>query len=371
MNIAFLIQSLESGGAERQLALLAQGLFDNGHTVTVIILRGGGRYESELQNAGVIVQSLEKQGRWDLIGPIRRLAKILFGLEPDILHGYMPVANVLARLVGSITPCKRVVFGVRASNMGLDQYDFVARWSYRIERFLARWADLIITNSDAGAAIYRGLSSNSPVGVVPNGIDTERFCVMPTSDLNLRKDLGINQHDRVVGLVARLDPMKDIETFLNAIAILHRDEPNLQFLIVGDGPAAYKQHLLDLAASLGLTDRIVWRAYQSDMTAIYNLCDVTALSSAFGEGFPNTVAEAMACGVRCVVTDVGDAAAIVGETGLVVPPRQPEAMATAISELLEGSNTASLPDPRARILSEYYVDAMVNRTESALAALLP
>ena len=105
------------------------------------------------------------------------------------------------------------------------------------------------------------------------------------------------------------------------------------------------------------------------MPAVYSALDLLCLSS-ISEGFPNVVAEAMACGVRCVVTDVGDAAAIVGETGLVVPPGRPEEMAAAIQELLEGLNAPSLPDPRARILSEYKVDIMVERTEAAFESLL-
>lgn len=370
MKILFLISSLDVGGAERQLALLACGLRQHGHDVTVVTFYDRGALRDEISAHDVRVLCLDKTGRWDVVGFTWRLMQTVRRVHPDILHGYMPVANVFALLSGKTVAPVTIVFGVRTSNMNLDRYDTVTRWSYRIERYLARWANLIIANSNAGATIYRALRSKPSVGVIPNGVDTGRFCVMPSTVSNLRQELTINQNDRVVGLVARLDPMKDIKTFLNAAAILVRDKPNLQFLIVGDGPAVYKQQLFDHAASLGLTNRVAWRTHQNDMTAIYNLCDVTALSSAFGEGFPNVVAEAMACGVRCVVTDVGDAASIVGETGLVVPPRQPEAMAAAIHKLLDSAVTANLPDPRARVLAEYNVDAMVERTEAALETLL-
>jgi glycosyltransferase involved in cell wall biosynthesis len=131
----------------------------------------------------------------------------------------------------------------------------------------------------------------------------------------------------VVGIAARLDPMKGYEVFLRAAALACEAVPELRLVAAGDGPPAYAQALRSLAAELRLGERIVWLGQVANITAFYAAIDVATSSSLFGEGFSNAVAEAMACGVPCVVTDVGDAARVVGPAGTVVPANSPDALA--------------------------------------------
>ena len=205
--------------------------------------------------------------------------------------------------------------------------------------------------------------------VVPNGIDTNRFQPAPDLGRQVRADWGVSDREPLIGLVARFDPLKDHRTFLSAAAILAGKRPDLRFACVGDGPADYRTELHELGQSLGLDGRLIWAGERDDMPAVYNALDFLCLSS-FSEGFPNVVGEAMACGKPCVVTDVGDASAIVGNTGIVVPPRDPERLAQGCREMLDRLAVVNPPDTRQRILAEFGRDAMVSRMEHTLANVL-
>jgi glycosyltransferase involved in cell wall biosynthesis len=140
---------------------------------------------------------------------------------------------------------------------------------------------------------------------------------------------------------------------------------------VGDGPAADRPGLEGLARRLGLGDRIVWAGFRRDLSAVYGALDVATLTSSYGEGFPNVVAEAMACGVPCVATDVGDAAFILGDLGRIVPPRNPRALADAwIAALAQEPAPEMRSRRRRRIEENFNLDVMIDRTEQALLALL-
>ena len=152
------------------------------------------------------------------------------------------------------------------------------------------------------------------MAVIPNGIDTSRFREMPGSGARLRALWGVRDDQILIGLVGRLDYMKDHPTFLRAAAKLTHHNDSVRFVCVGGGPISYAAQLKDLSSELGLHDRIVWAGDQDDMPSVYSALDLL-VSSSSGEGFSNVIGEAMACGVPCVVTDVGDSALIVGETG--------------------------------------------------------
>jgi glycosyltransferase involved in cell wall biosynthesis len=162
--------------------------------------------------------------------------------------------------------------------------------------------------------------------------------------------------------------MKDHPTFLAAAHALAAKRGDVRFVCIGDGPPRYRESLKRRAAELGLTDRLIWAGHRSDMPAVYGAFDVLVSSSAFGEGFPNVVAEAMACGTPCVVTDVGDSAEVVGDLGRVVPPGDAPTLAEAVGAVLDGPPAD--PDRlHARVEREFSVTALVERTERALQAL--
>lgn len=372
-TILFLVRSLDRGGAERQLIVLAKGLASRGHAVSVAVFYGGGVYENELAEAGIRVINLGKTGRWNILLFLNRLMRLLRKERPTVLHSYLGVPNILAAALKPLLPGTRIVWGVRASNVDLSHYDWLLRLAYWLECRLARFADCIIANSHAGKhyAVANGFRENKTV-VIPNGIDTNYFRFDLVARQRVRSAWGVSENEILVGLVARLDPMKDHPTFLKAASRIAHERHNVRFVCVGDGPAAYAETLKQQAAALGLTNQLIWAGARDDMPAIYSALDIVSSSSSYGEGFSNTIAEAMACGTPCVVTDVGDSAWIVEGTGVVVLHSDPEALAQGILKMvtmLAEQRRALGGQTRSRIVAEFGLDNLVQTTERALGTL--
>ncbi|HJP13149.1 MAG TPA: glycosyltransferase, partial [Nitrospinota bacterium] len=207
---------------------------------------------------------------------------------------------------------------------------------------------------------------------IPNGIDTERFQPDRARGRAARAAWGIDPGARVVGLVGRLDPMKGHELFLRAAAQAAQKKSDLVFVCVGEGSGVFRESLLKLSRELALDGRVVWSSSRNDMNDVYNAFDVVCSASVFGEGFSNAVGEAMACGVPCVVTDVGDSALIVGDTGLVVPPGDPEALVEGLCTLIgviEEKGQELSTKARERIVGRFSRHRLVGTTYRVLSAL--
>jgi glycosyltransferase involved in cell wall biosynthesis len=315
----------------------------------------GGPLENELSAAGIPVHHLEKRGRWDLLHPFTRLVLMLRRVRPDILHGYLPPANILAAAAIWFARSPKLVFGLRASDMEHGRYDFLTRTTLKVEAALGRYADLVISNSAAGlrAGWARGMLAGRGL-VIPNGIDTERFRPDPRAS----ERTGAYR----IGMIARFDPMKDHDTFLRAAHLVAGRRNDVHFVLAGQGT----EQLAGKTRNLHL--EIVGALTRPE--ALIAELDILVMSSLFGEGFPNAVAEAMACGVPVVATDVGDASAIVGDVARLVPPGNPVALAQAMLNLIPISRDAAIRSAcRQRIETHFSVATLVERTESALVAL--
>jgi glycosyltransferase involved in cell wall biosynthesis len=199
--------------------------------------------------------------------------------------------------------------------------------------------------------------------VIPNGVDVEQFRPDAAARQRLRVELNLPADAIVVAMVARVDPMKDHDTFLAASGRAAMARADAYFMLIGkDTPALSRK-----AAEHGLTGRMKLLGLRTDVNRLLPGADLACLSSAFGEGFPTVLAEAMACGVPCVTTDVGDARAIVGETGLVVPPRNPVALAGAIRDLIDRASAGRAilgQAARARVEKNYALPGIVERYQS-------
>jgi glycosyltransferase involved in cell wall biosynthesis len=371
MRILFFIRSLDVGGSQRQLAMLAAGLARRGHGVTVALLYSG-HTEATLERAGVRIVRLNKRSRWDVAGPVVRLWRLFLAERADAIYSFLPTQTTLAALLLPPLSRTRLVFGVRSAAMELDKYDALSALSYRLETLLSRRADLVITNARAARAdaIARGLPADR-IAVIANGIDTETMRPDPLAGRALRATWRIAEDEFVIGMVARLDPMKDHANFITAAAAFLQRQPDARFICIGDGLPAYRRQLETLAQSRGLGRRILWVGEMSELRAVYNAFDIATLASAFGEGFPNAVGEAMACGVPVVATDVGDVGAVVGDCGEVVPPRQPDRLSEAWTRMRSrlARDAGLRADVRTRIVRDYDVNTMVERSERVLSAL--
>lgn len=375
MKILFLVQTLNHGGMERQLIQLTKGLQGQGHSPIVLHFHPNGPFEKNFTTAGVPVLGLNKQGRWDVFRFLWNLATTVRKENPDIVYSFLAVPNILTSCVKPLVPSSRIVWGIRASNMNLKYYDRLVGWSYWTERRLAKFPDLIISNSHAGYAHARSKGfPTSKMVVIPNGIDTSQFCPNPIAGIQIRSEWGIGDDEILVGTVGRFDPMKDHATFLRAASMFLREEnKSVRFVCVGDGAEERKNSLLEIARKLGLASHLRIAGPYQDMSAMYNAFDLFCLPSSFGEGFSNVLGEAMACGVPCVVTDVGDSRAIVGDTGLIVPPCDPRALCAAWVEMenlgIDGRRNLGAK-ARERILTHYDLGRLISRTSQALESVV-
>ena len=370
MKVLLCIRSLETGGGERQLVALANGLAARGHDMHVAVLRGGGPLEADLD--GPALHDLGQRSRAGLAAAARRLARLLRRLRPDVCHGYLGTANLLLTLLRPVHRAP-VAWGVRASAMDLTHYTRLHRLHFLLERLASRRAAAIIYNSEAGRAFAESKGFPADRGVVvPNGIDTERFRPQPEAGAALRREWGVPDDAPLVGLPARLDPMKDHDTFLRAAALLAREDPRARFACVGHGGATEIQRLQGLARTQGIAGKVLWPGRLDDMPAVYAAMDLCCLSSAFGEGFPNVLGEAMACGTPCAATDVGDSAVVLGDMGLTVPTGDHAALAEAMHTMLE--HAAADPDLprhlRRRVEERFGLGRMVDAAEALLAGLV-
>jgi glycosyltransferase involved in cell wall biosynthesis len=371
LRLAFLIRALSCGGAERQLVLLARGLAARGHAVSVSVFYSGGEFDRDLANCGIKVNLLQKRGRWDFLPFLLRTRKVLRAEAADVIHGYMGTSNLLVSLLKFTLKPAKIVWGVRASDLDGSDYDWLHRLNTRVETLLSRTADLIISNSEAGKRhVLRIGYPADRVTVVPNGIDLKEFEINPQARERIRSAWGLTENDIAVGRVGSLDPLKDYPGFLRAAALALEIEPRLKFICVGGGTDAQADAFRHYGVELGLSERVVWTGFVRDMPTIYNGLDLLVSSSKRGEGFPNVLGEARACGLRCVATDVGDVRTVIGPegSGLVVPHGDKEAMAEAIVQLARLKPNRE--ETRRRIAERYSIELLVERTLAELRALV-
>jgi glycosyltransferase involved in cell wall biosynthesis len=207
--------------------------------------------------------------------------------------------------------------------------------------------------------------------MIPNGIDTDRFRFSQPSRDAVRGEIGVDDKVLVVGIVARVDPMKGHETFLEAAAAMTYTYPDARFAIVGDGPNNVSAMLVDMAESLGLSQHVVWMGSRDDMPAVYSAMDIVVSASRY-EGFSNVLGEAMSCERACVATDVGDSARIIGDAGVVVAAESAPALVDAWLHLhsIGSSGRRELgARARSRIAEIASMDAMIERTAQVLRAV--
>lgn len=364
-RLTFLIRDLGYGGAQRQLVALATGLSREEFEISVLHFHPG-PLEENLRAAGIKTIRVQKYSRWDLIGFFIRLLRTARAEHPDILHSYLTESNVMSALLQPFLGGARIVWGLRDSQTDAGLWGLLGRLSYQFSRLLSHRADRIIANSDSGRTYY--MSQGYPakkISVIPNGIDVDRFAPDPAAGTRLREKWKITKDNFLFGHVGRLNAMKDHATLLRATAIVCQAHPEARLVCIGGGDDNYAMELQQLAAKLGITEKVLWLQPVRNMTEAYCAFDALVSSSSFGEGFSNVVAEAMSCGVPCGVTDVGDSASILSGTGFSVPPSQPDSLAAAMIRLLETDAATLLKiktQARERIVENYSLPLLVRRT---------
>jgi glycosyltransferase involved in cell wall biosynthesis len=333
----------------------------------VLVVEAGGTWVPELRAAGASVVEVTESGIVELPRRLPRLLRQLRSFQPDVLYGQLAYGNVLAVLCKPFLPRTKIVQGILGLRPERDPGAMLVRVLYRAESASSHFADAIVANSEA--AREHALARRFPyerIHVVYNGIDTEHFRHDPIARKEIRSEWSIRDDDLLIGRMGRMRPTKDYPTFLRAAAQAAARRRDMRFVAVGDGPD--RESIEAHASQLGLDDRLVCVGERTDVVAIMSALDIM-VSSSTSESFPNVIAEAMACGVPCVVTDVGDSATIVGSTGLVVPPESPGALADAMLELTERlshDERRLRANARARVESQFALDVMVSSFERVL-----
>ena len=366
IKVMHVITSLDVGGAETMLARLVVGDTAGSVSHSVVSLKPDGALRAYVEGAGIPVRDVAIGRRRGALAGLGRLAGIMRATRPTVVHSWLYHADLLATLALALSGRRRATrlfWGVRCSDMDMRRYARSTRYILKLLSHLSSKTDLVLCNSDAGRTVHARLGYRPPRWrVVPNGVDVDRFRPRPGERAAFRAELGLGDENFVVGMCARVDPMKDHNNFVKAAAMFAETAPEARFVLVGAGTDEPGSALHRTIAASGIAVRFVRLGQRQDIGRIYSALDVATLSSAFGEGFPNVLAEAMACGVPCVATDVGDSASIIGDTGLVVPPRDPESLSAAWDRLRRESSdhrAARGAAARRRVASRYALATMI------------
>ena len=369
LRIAFVITDLDRGGAEVMLWKLLSRIDRTRFAPTVVVLRGGAASMlEEFRGIGADCELLDWRPGGAPLRPLRQLMQSLRALKPHVVQGWMYHANIAATLAVALTRLRApVLWNIRQSLSDLEREKPLTRALIWAGGKLSRSAAAIVNNSEASAVQHEqqmGYRAATRV-IVPNGFDTDVFHPSSERKAALRAELRVSDDAVLVGLIGRYHVVKGHDVFLAAAALVARSHPATRFVMAGDGIDAANVELQRLIERSGLRDRVHLLGQRTDMAAVMSGLDINVSASA-GEGFPNVVGEAMSCGVPCVVTDVGDCAAIVGDTGVTVPAADPQKLAQAIAGLVAlgpGARAALGLRARQRAIERFSLDAVVRQYE--------
>jgi glycosyltransferase involved in cell wall biosynthesis len=299
---------------------------------------------------------------------VTRLATIIRKFRPDILQSWMYHADLLGLVAGRMTRVPSLIWNIRSSDLGLQDVHRSLRVVIKAHAALARFADTVVVNSASGLRYHESLGHHPRSWkLIQNGFDLERFVASPTRRAEGRARLGVAADTTVIGMVARLDPQKDHQTFINAAQILRRTHPAAVFVLAGTGLTPGNETLVEQLKRANVWQNTRLLGPVADTSSLFPSLDINTLSSAYGEGFPNALGEAMSCEVPCVATDVGDSALLLADTGRIVAPRSPDAVAAGWRDLIEMGSAqrhALGAAARARIQAQFSLDGIVSQYEA-------
>jgi glycosyltransferase involved in cell wall biosynthesis len=372
IRVMHLITGLARGGAETMLAKLLAHLDRGLVASSVVSMIAPGELAPAIDALGVPVVSLGMGRRVPDPRGFLRLIDVLRRERPHILQTWLYHADLLGTLAARLGGARRLVWSIRCAEMDLARYSLQSRLVRHVLPRLSRFPDAVLANSEAGRRFHEKLGYRPRRWeVVPNGFDTGLFRPDAMAPAWLRGALGVPKDAVLIGMPARFDPMKDHATFIAAAGRMARRHERTRFVLIGQGMHPGNAAIAALIAASGAGPRIHLLGERSDMPRILAGLDLMTLAS-FGEGFPNVVGEAMSCGVPCVATDVGDCAALIGDSGAIVPRCDPDALADAWSGLLSLDREALLGlglAGRARIARDYAMPAVARRYEAIYADL--
>lgn len=363
MNIVHIITGLTDGGAEAVLYRLCT--YDACNRHCVISLLDLGKYGPLLQKAEVEVHCLGmRQVRLSLCG-LLRLWQILRKQKPDVVQTWMYHADLIGGVMARLAGVRRIFWGIRNSTLESGRSKRSTIFVAHLNAWLSRRVPLrIVCCAQKAAEVHREMGYvGRKMVVIANGYDLIRFSPDHGSRVRFRRDWGVDERTPILGMVGRFDPDKDHENLIRALGLLKAQGQPFRCVLVGRDLTPDNDRLVSWLRANNVGNDVMLLGPRNDVASIMSALDVHVLSSA-GEAFPNVLAEAMACGTPCVTTDVGDAAVIVGKTGWVVPPREPQLFSEAIVSALSAREDmvawdVRSQDARERIKTNFSIETMV------------
>jgi glycosyltransferase involved in cell wall biosynthesis len=375
IKVCHIINDLDIAGAEIMLLRLLQEMDRERFEPCVISLSTLGEVADRIVQLEIPVRALQMRPSNPSLSSMFTLIQWIRARQPDIIQTWMYhsdlVGGIAARFAGKIP----VVWGIHNSNLDPKKSKRRTLW---IVRLLARLSYIvpahIVSCSQIASQLHKRLGyAPDMFTVIPNGFDLREFKPNEASRESVYQELNIPLHIPLVGVVARFDPQKDPKNFIRAAGQVHQRFPQAHFLMCGEHMNDENQELMKWIGESGYRSGFHLLGRRNDIPRLMAALDVLVSASAYGEAFPLVVGEAMACGVPCVVTDVGDSAEMVTGSGLVVPPRNYQALAEGICTLLslgEIEKKKLGADARARVENNYSIQAAAQRYEKLYSELL-
>lgn len=367
MKILFVVTGLSTGGAEMMLLRVLERL-DKRFSPFVISLTTLGEIGPRIQKYGIPVEQL---GMWPVLPSptaVFKLAWKIKALKPDIVHTWMYHADLLGGIAAKLAGVGAISWCIRNSNLDRPRAKFSTRVVFSLCARASRWIpDRILCCSEVAWQFHMasGYAADKTM-VVPNGFDLGYFKPDSFTRMQVRHELGVSADTPLVGMIGRFDPQKNHVGFFEAAGLLQHRVPKVCFVLAGKSIDKTNGNLMRVVEDAGLIQATHLLGLRSDMPKLMAALDVLASPSSYGEAFANVVGEAMACCVPCVVTNVGDSAYIVGNTGRVVSPGDMSGLAAEIESLLilpSNERQALGERARARVAENFEIGQVVKRYE--------
>lgn len=335
MRITHVIVGLNVGGAELMLKrLITSHCRRSDYSHRVISLTELGKVGEDLRELGIPVRTLDMRNGVDVFRTFSRLRRQLAADAPDIVQTWMYHADLLGGLAARSVGVRHILWGIRTTEIRAGG-SWITRLIRKLCAHLSAYVPCkIVCAAHAARKVHEAVGySSSKMLVIPNGFDLERLVATPEQVASIRRQAGLTSKHRVIGSVGRFNAVKDQRNFVMAAGSLARQHPDLRFLMVGRDLDRSNVQLLQWIAETGRPECFVLLGERSDVPACLATMNIFCLHSRT-EGFPNVVGEAMAMARPCVVTDVGDAAFLVADTGVTVPKEDARALAAGLETLL-------------------------------------
>lgn len=368
MKVTHIITGLNVGGAEMMLYKLLSATDRQQFECEVISMTDIGPVGEKIAALGIPVRALEMPpGVPSPLGLVK-LIKWLRQSKPDVVQSWIYQADLISGIAVKLAGNMPLVWGIRNSNLSVVSSKRSVRLIAKLCAFLSAFLPTkILCCSEASLNTHQALGYDaSKMLVICNGFNVEQFKAQPDAKTILCKELGLDSKSFLIGQAGRFDPQKDHKNFVRAAGILAKKNDLVHFVLCGAGMDEQNETLMRWINAEQLVDRVHLLGLRDDMADLISGLDVYSSSSLYGEGFPNVIGEAMACETPCVVTDVGDSALIVGDTGIVVEPANPNALANGWLEIIEKGKQQRRDlgqRARQRVLERFSLEKIVSEYE--------